>query len=118
MARIHHRLDVWKRSIEFTEKVYKIAASFPKIEDYGLGLQLKRAAVSVPSNIAEGAARKGKREFVQFLFVAAGSASEIDTHLELACRLGYLSREVKSELDAELEIISKMISSLIRSQKS
>ena len=118
MARVHHRLDVWKRSIEFAEKIYKLASSFPKLEEYGLGSQLKRAAISVPSNIAEGAARQSRREFVQFLYIAAGSASEIDTHIELASRVGYVSEEIKANLDAELEIISKMISSLIKSQKA
>lgn len=100
---MHHRLDVWRRSIEFAESVYKITGSFPKNEEYGLGSQLRRAAISIPSN--------------QFLYIASGSASEIDTQLNLAHRLGYLSGETKSSLDRELEVISKMISSLIRSQK-
>lgn len=116
MPRIHHRLDVWKRSVSFAESIYKVASTFPKLEEYGLGSQLRRAAISIPSNIAEGAARRSKREFVQFLYVAAGSASEIDTQLELAFRLGYMSEELRATLDAELEVISKMISSLIRSQ--
>ena len=115
--RVHHRLDVWQRSIEFAEKIYRAVGSFPRNEEYGLGVQLKRAAISIPSNIAEGAARKSKREFVQFLYVAAGSASEIDTQLALALKLGFLSQELKAGLDAELDIISKMISSLINSQK-
>ncbi len=117
MPRVHHRLDVWKRSIDFAEGIYKAASSFPKFEEYGLGSQIRRAAISIPSNIAEGAARRSKREFTQFLYVASGSASEVDTHIELASRLGYLSRETKSKLDTELEAISKMLSSLIRSQK-
>ena len=83
-----------------------------------MGSQVKRAAISIPSNISEGAARKSKREFVQFLYIAAGSASEVDTQLEIASRLGYMSEDVKSRLDTELEVISKMLSSLIRSQKS
>ncbi len=118
MARVHHRLEVWKRSIEFVVNIYKMALSFPKTEEYGLGSQVKRAAISIPSNISEGAARKSKREFVQFLYIAAGSASEVDTQLEIASRLGYMSEDVKSRLDTELEVISKMLSSLIRSQKS
>jgi len=115
--RVHHRLDVWRRSIELAEKVYRAVGSFPKNEEYGLASQLKRAAVSIPSNIAEGAARKGRREFVRFPYIAAGSASEMDTQLVLASRLGYLSAGVKAGLDGELEIISRMISSLINSQK-
>ena len=115
--RVHHRLDVWQRSIGFAENLYKITGSFPKTEEYGLRSQLRRAAISIPSNIAEGAARRTRREFIQFLYIAGGSASEIDTQLNLAHRLGYLSAEAKSALDKELEIISKMISSLIKSQK-
>lgn len=117
LPRVHHRLDVWKRSLGFAEKIYKAVSGFPKGEEYSLGSQLRRAAISIPSNIAEGAARQTRKEFVQFLYIAAGSASEIDTQLTLAVRLGYVSAEVKAALDGELEIISKMISSLIRSQK-
>ena len=115
--RVHHRLDVWQRSIDFAENVYKTVGAFPKSEEYGLGSQLRRAAISIPSNIAEGAARQTRKEFVQFLYIAAGSASEIDTQLTLAARLGYVSAEVKAALDGELEIVSKMISSLINSQR-
>ena len=115
--RIHRRLDVWQKSMEFVEQIYKLTSSFPKNEEYGLTGQMKRAAISIPSNIGEGAARNTKKGFVHFLYVASGSASEIDTQLELACRLGYLSDNIKSDLDNELEAISKMLSSLIKSQK-
>jgi len=115
--RVHHRLNVWQRSMDLAERVYRVSSSFPKNEEYGLAAQIKRAAVSIPSNIGEGAARKTKKEFIQFLYIASGSASEIDTQLELACRLGYLSKDTKINLDSELEVISKMFSSLIRSQR-
>jgi len=115
--RVHHRLNVWQRSLELAETIYRITSTFPKSEEYGLRLQLRRAAVSIPSNIAEGAARNTKREFIQFLYIASGSASEIDTQLQLANRLGYLKEEVGASLDVELENISKMLSSLIRSQR-
>lgn len=82
--KIHRSLEVWQRSINFAERVYGLTASFPKNEDYGLTSQLRRAAISIPSNIAEGAARQTKKEFIQFLYMAAGSASEVDTQLEIA----------------------------------
>lgn len=88
---------------------------FPRVEEYGLKSQMRRAIVSVPCNIAEGAARQTKKEFVQFLYIAAGSASEVDTQLEIAFRLGYVDRNRKGVIDGHLENISKMISGLIRS---
>ncbi len=115
--RVHHRLNVWQRSMDLAERVYRVSSSFPENEEYGLAAQIKRAAISIPSNIGEGAARQTKKEFIQFLYIASGSASEIDAQLELACRLGYLSKDTKINLDSELEIISKMLSSLIRSQR-
>ena len=70
--------------------VYEVTRHFPKEEVFGLAAQLRRAAISVPSNIAEGAARRGSREFVQFLSIALGSLAELETQLELAVRLGYV----------------------------
>ena len=108
--RVHHRLNVWQRSLNLAETIYRITSTFPKSEEYGLGLQLRRAAVSVPSNIAEGAARQTKREFIQFLYIASGSASEIDTQLELAGRLGYLESDRKDKVDTELDNIHQLLS--------
>lgn len=113
--RPHQSLEVWKQSIEFTEKVYRLTTSFPKNEEYGLKSQLRRAAISIPSNIAEGAARQTKKEFIQFLYMAAGSASEVDTQLEIAFRLGYIDQNHRRMVGKDLESISKMISGLIRS---
>ena len=77
--RNHKDLNVWKSSIQLAKQVYHVTDEFPKEETYGLVSQMRRAAVSVASNIAEGAARRGTREFIRFLHMAAGSASELDT---------------------------------------
>ncbi len=75
----HRDLDVWKLAVELAKSVYEITGEYPKEESYGLAAQMRRSAVSVASNIAEGAARQGDKEFVRFLHMALGSASELDT---------------------------------------
>ena len=86
----HKELDIWKFGIDLVEKVYQLTSAFPKEEIYGLTSQLRRASVSIPSNIAKGAARKGKNENIQFLYIALGSLSEVDTQLIIAHRLQYI----------------------------
>jgi four helix bundle protein len=88
--RTHKDLDIWKQGIELVEEVYKNTAIFPREEIYGLTSQMRRAAVSVPSNISEGAARSSKKEFIQFLYVALGSLSELETQTIISEKLGYL----------------------------
>ena len=77
--RNHKDLEVWKKSMDLVSNIYKITESFPNKELYGLTNQIRRAAVSIPSNIAEGAARNSKKEFIQFLYIALGSLSELET---------------------------------------
>ena len=108
-------LNVWKNSIDFVETVYKIVSSFPREEIYALSDQLKRAVVSIPSNIAEGASRNSNKEFVQFLYIALGSASEVETQLIIAKRLNYIM-SIENELK-ELTKIRKMLNGLITSIK-
>ena len=103
----HKDLDVWKISMDFVVDIYKLTQNFPHDEKFGLTSQLRRAAVSVPSNIAEGAARKGAKEYIQFLYVALGSIAEIDTQLIIAERLGY--GETKNQLETLNTIKSKLI---------
>ncbi len=88
--RTHKDLDIWKQGIELVEEVYKNTAIFPKEEIYGLTSQMRRAAVSVPSNISEGAARSSKKEFIQFLYVALSSLAELETQTIISEKLGYL----------------------------
>jgi len=95
-------------------KVYKTTSRFPKSEVYGLTSQTRRAVVSIPSNIAEGASRRTKKEFLQFLYIAKSSLSELDTQFELAERLGYVSVSHWNTLDEDMTNIDRMLSGLIR----
>jgi four helix bundle protein len=94
--------------------VYKTTNKFPTEERYGLSDQIRRATVSIPSNIAEGAARQTKKEFANYLHMAQGSLSELDTQMELAKRLGYLDEETFVFIDERMDRIDKMITGLIR----
>ena len=89
----HKDLHVWKIAMDLVAEVYSVTSCFPKEELYGLTSQVRRAAISIPSNIAEGAARHSRKEFVQFLHVASGSVAELETHLLLAARLGFGSTD-------------------------
>jgi len=111
----HKDLDVWKRGLDLVEKIYKITQKFPKEEIYSLTSQLRRASVSFPSNIAEGAARSSIKEYMQFLYIAVGSLSEIETQIMIAGRLGYLSSDSLLE---EVELLRKMTLNLIKYLKT
>ena len=115
MVRTHKDLDVWKKSIEFVTEVYTVTALFPKSEIYGLTSQIRRAAVSIPSNIAEGATRSHKTEFKQFLYIALSSAAEIDTQILIAKNLGFIEQSKLESIQAELASISRMLQGLIKS---
>ncbi len=93
MNRPHKNLDVWKLAMECVSDIYRITRAFPIDERFGLTDQLRRASVSIPSNIAEGSSRNTKKEFVNFLYMAQGSLSEIDTQLEIALKLEYITLE-------------------------
>ena len=111
----HKDLDVWKLSVDLVVDIYRLTESFPKNELYGLTSQIRRAAVSIPSNIAEGAARKNTKEFIQFLYISLGSIAEIDTQLIISQRLGYA--EINGELADRIEHVRKMLINLIRKLK-
>jgi len=113
----HTKLDVWKKSINFTIDIYNLCKKFPKEELFGISSQLKRAACSIPTNIAEGAARQTKKEFIQFLYIAQGSSSEVATFLEICKKLEWISNKEKTALDIKLSDISKMLTGLIKSLK-
>ena len=114
-SRAHRELDVWKRSMEFVKDIYQVTEAFPNAEIYGLTSQMRRAAVSIPSNLAEGAARKGSKEFKQYLNIAQGSISELDTQIELASMLNYIDSKIYDTLMEKLSTISKMLFGLSRS---
>jgi len=116
--RPHEKLEVWETAVELVVTIYKQTESFPKEEKFGLTSQIRRAAVSVPANIAEGAGRQSQREFAHFLSTAQGSASELATELLIAQRLGYLDLEAYSGLKARLDSIGRMIVGLSRHVKT
>lgn len=117
MDRPHKNLDVWKLAMECVLDMYQITKSFPIDERFGLTEQLRRAAISIPSNIAEGSSRNTRKEFVNFLYIAQGSLSEIDTQLEISLKLGYVTIEDCNKVYLKLERIGKMITGLIKNQK-
>ena len=114
----HKDLLVWKKSIDLVEQIYKFTKQFPKEELYGITNQMRRCAVSIPANIAEESGRKNKAEFIQFLHIALGSASELETHLIISQRLGFLSSNSYDEIMNALNEIIKMICGLINSLNS
>ena len=109
----HKDLDVWKNSIELVTEIYNITRDFPKDEIYGLTSQIKRSSVSVPSNIAEGAARKNEKEFIYFLFISRGSLAELETQITIALNLKYLKQSVFDAVSSKIIIVRKQLSGLI-----
>ncbi len=116
-VRTHKDLEVWKLSIDFVTEIYAITKSYPKEEQFGITNQIRRAAVSVPSNIAEGAGRRSDKEFLQFLYIALGSVQEIDTQLLISLNLEFISKSDYDNLMTKLNQISKMLFGLIKSIK-
>ena len=107
------QLSVWRKSIDFTDLVYDETESFPKHEQFELRSQMRRAAVSVPSNIAEGQAHRSHKDFIRFLRIARGSIAELQTQAVIAGRRGYLSRDQVRRVWHAADEINKMINGLI-----
>ena len=114
MDKPHKQLDAWKLSMDLVIDIYRETDIFPNRERYGLIDQIRRAVISIPSNIAEGAARHTKKEFINYLHIAQGSLSELDTQLELARRLDYIDEKTQRSLDERMDRIDKTITGLIR----
>ena len=112
-GRGHYKLEAWKRARELVLSVYKLTQTFPKEEMFGLAAQMRRASVSIPSNIAEGAARAGEREFAQFLNISRGSLSELETQLLIATDLGYIKAD--NPVFALVDLVSRLITGLRKS---
>jgi four helix bundle protein len=110
--RPHEKLEAWSLAMDFVVEVYRATEMFPKEEKFGLTSQIRRAAVSIPANIAEGAARRSDKEFIHFLSNAQGSASELDTELMIAQRLGYITDGRIIELRTSLDKIGRLITGL------
>jgi len=110
--RTHEKLEVWKKSVDLVVEIYKLTEKFPNDEKFGLTSQIRRASVSIPSNIAEGAARNSEKEFLYFLSNAQGSASEVATQILISFRLDFIDEVNYLDLSAKLDEIGRMITGL------
>lgn len=118
VVRSYRDLVVWQNAIKLAKAVYQLTQKFPKQETYALADQIRRAAVSVPSNIAEGQARKAPADFKRFLHIALGSLAEVDTQLILAQEFGYLSKEDVDAMDIQIQDLRKKLYALMNSLPS
>jgi len=109
------QLNVWQKAYELTLEIYKITTAFPKNEMYGLTSQLRRAAASVPANIAEGYERNHRKEYLQFLHIAKGSLGEIETFLLLSNDLKYLSKDEFIAIDEKRKVTARLLKGLVKS---
>jgi len=111
VKRKHHDLIAWQQGIALVKKVYRFTAEFPESEKFGLSSQMRRAAVSVPANIAEGVGRNGQKERIQFLAIARGSLTELETHVIIAQELGYSSggQEVLELIDRVFALVNGLM---------
>ena len=110
----HYRdLLVWQKAVDWVETVYAATRAWPQDERFGLTSQIRRAAVSVPSNLAEGCARRSTAEFIRFLSIGRGSLAEVETQIIIATRLGYLDQALQSSLLEAADEISRMLAGLI-----
>lgn len=110
-------LLVWQKSIDFVTEIYRITETFPKDETFGLKSQIRRASVSIPSNIAEGNSRRSKLDYLQFLRISRGSCAEVETQLIISRNLNFLKEENYLKLNQDIIEISKMLNGLINSLK-
>jgi four helix bundle protein len=110
----HKDLNVWKKAMDLAAQVYSLTAKVPKEELYGLTSQIRRSAVSIPSNIAEGAARHSRKKFIQFLHIASGSVAELETQFLLAIQIGLHSGD---HIISHVEEVRKLLLGLLRSLK-
>ena len=106
---------MWQKAMDLVVAVYRATDTFPKTEAYGLTSQIRRAVTSIPANIAEGQGRRLPKEFVHFLANARGSLWELDTHLEAAMRIGFLSPDVHHGLQSRMDEVGRMLNGLMRS---
>ncbi len=116
--RPHEKLEVWQRAIDFVLMIYQQTKDFPADERFGLTSQIRRASVSIPANIAEGAARQSDKEFLQFVAIAQGSCSEVETELLIGFKLGFLSQPDYTELKTAADSIGRMLVGLSKHLRS
>jgi len=109
----HKDLEIWQSGLDIVERVYSLTISFPQSEIFGLSSQIRRAAISIPSNIAEGAARHSNKEFIQFLYIALGSLSELETLIIIANRL----KLMEAKLLQDIEVLRRKMLNFIKFRK-
>ena len=114
----HKDLDVWKLSFDLVTELYKLLAGFPDEEKFGLVSQMKRCALSIPSNIAEGAGRASEKEFLHFLSISLGSLLELETQLIISERLGFVTSEISAGINEKIIMIRRMLLGLKKSLKT
>lgn len=114
MIKTYKDLLVWKRSVSLATKIYLVTEKFPKSEIYGIISQMRRCAVSIPSNIAEGRNRRTRKDFAQFLRIALGSAAELETQTEISKNLNFLNELEYSQITSETNEIGMMLRAIIR----
>ncbi|MFH1367997.1 MAG: four helix bundle protein [Elusimicrobiota bacterium] len=115
--KLHKKLHIWGKVIGLIKDVYGLVSKFPREEVFGLTSQMKRAGVSIASNIAEGCARSGSQEKIRFFTISRGSVSELDAQMEIALSLGYIVPKEYSAIDEKIQEISRMLQGLINSVK-
>ncbi len=114
LSRLNHKdLILWRKALDLAVLVHQLSAALPRSETYGLVSQLRRAATSVPSNVAEGYARRSTKEFIYFLHVALGSMAELETQLLLAQRVGYLSESEVTNLQDRIEEVGRVLHAVV-----
>ena len=113
----HKDLEVWKMAIKLTRDVYLITQDYPKTEIYGISSQMRRASVSIGANIAEGAARQSTKDFIRFLYIAQGSASELDTLVEISYLTNLCEKSILNKLQKDIVTTLKMLRGLIQKLK-
>ena len=115
MVKTFKDLLVWQEAMKLVEMVYLQTKTFPKEEMYGLTSQIRRAAVSIPANIAEGNGRESRKQYRRFLFIANGSIKELETHLLIAERLNFLTEEAMKQLQLQLQSVGRLLTALRKS---
>ncbi len=114
MAKMYENLDAWKEATNLAVRIYQITRAFPREEVYGITSQIRKAAVSISSNIAEGAGRKSKKDFRQFVHVASGSLNEVESLLHICFRLDFVESNTYQDLKEDVDKVGRLIGGLIR----
>jgi four helix bundle protein len=116
-SKSYRDLIVWQKAMDLVDQVYFVSGDFPREENFGLTGQIRRCAVSIPSNIAEGQGRNSQKEFQRFLKIALGSLAELDTQLEIAMRQGYLQQEQHQSFEDQIGEVRRLLYGLLRSMR-